>query len=1094
MTRIYGAGGGGGGGKGGGGGGQARTPRTERDSLESRQYASVLDLISEGEIEGLADGAKSVFLNNTPLQNPDGSYNFKIEGNTLQYRYGTQDPQTQSYIPLGDGIGNPIPVNVTVRKDTPIVRSITDSNVDAVRVTIAIPQLQFQTNEGDVVGDEVILKIEVQYNGGGFSEVIYDEIRGRTADLYQRDYLINLDGAFPVDIRVTRVNLDSEDVSPNLINAFNWSTYTEIIREKLRYPNSALIALRLDAEQFNSIPSRAYRIRGIKIAIPSNATVDSTNGRLIYSGIWDGTFGAAQWCSDPAWILWDLLTSTRYGFGNHVSASQLDKFAFYAASQYCSALVPDGFGGQEPRFSCNVNIQTAEEAYKLINDLCSVMRTMPYWSTGALTISQDAPADYAYYFTQANVTEEGFSYQGSSLKTRPNVCVVSYLDLNARDIAYEVVEDAEMIAKYGVVKTEVSAFACTSRGQAYRIGEWLLYSERYEGEIVNFTTSVDAGVMVRPGSLIKIADSVRSGERRGGRVVSATTTAVTVDDATGLSSGGVLNVILPDGTVEQRGGATVAGNVITVPTAFSVAPANNAIWLYGTTDVQTSTWRVLSVQEQDGVNYAISAIAYNSSKYDYIERGTPLQRRDITNLNITPAAPTSLVAEEVIYEANSLAKSKLLVSWQPVQQASQYRVEWRYDNNNWNTTFTTSTDYEILDTVPGSYQINVYSIGASLLSSINAATLTRTVIAKSAPPETPTGINLVPNSESTAILSWDRALALDVLLGGKVLIRHSNALSSATWDGAQTVIAAAAGSQTQKQVPLLEGTYLIKFEDDTGNRSATPATVVADLPAPQDRLLVKNHYEDTNYLVFVDDMGTWDSLGNIDTVSSAFPGTKTNLTYDGGLGALTLTDTSLLTGEYVFKDTVDLGGTFDVNLRRNIVTSGYLPSSLWDNQTSLIDSWTDIDGDSVDQVDALMYVRTTKDDPAGTPTWGAWNEMTNALVRGRGLQFKIIARTENAAQNIRVSELGYVMEMQQRVEQSSLQNTTTGGAYAVTFAQPFYEPPAIGITAYTQFVSDLLEITEVTRTGFKLEFKQDGETVSRSFTYTAVGYGKEIIV
>ncbi|NBN88653.1 MAG: host specificity protein J, partial [Proteobacteria bacterium] len=369
------------------------------------QYAQVLDLISEGEIEGLKNGYQSIFIDNTPLQNADGTYNF--QNVSIATRNGTQN---QTYIPGTSDVEDEKAVGVEVQYASPVVRSITDTSVNAARITITVPQLQTFTNEGDVLGSQVGLRIYVQYNGGGYQEVIADTISGRTGDAYQRDYFINLASVYPIDIKVERDRPDSTD--PKVVNAFSWTSYTEIIYAKLRYPNSALVWTRIDAEQFNRIPSRSYLIRGIKVRIPNNATVDSVTGRLIYAGIWNGTFGAAQWCSDPAWILWDLLTSTRYGFGDHIEAAQLDKFAFYAASQYCSELVPDGFGGQEPRFSCNVNIQTAEDAYKLINDMCSVMRCMPYWSTGALTISQDKPADTAYLFTLANVTEEGFSYQG----------------------------------------------------------------------------------------------------------------------------------------------------------------------------------------------------------------------------------------------------------------------------------------------------------------------------------------------------------------------------------------------------------------------------------------------------------------------------------------------------------------------------------------------------------------------------------------------------------------------------------------------------------------------------------------------------------
>ena len=649
MTALI-AGAGGGGGKGGGGGG-ARTTTTASDNLNSRQYAELIDLISEGEIQGLKDGFKSIYVNNTPLQNPDNSYNF--QNVTVHTRNGTQN---QSVIPFAGEIEDERSVGVTVRNDGAVTRTITDSQTDAVRITISVPRLEFITNEGDTVCESFRLQIQIQYNGGGFSTVIDDTVSGRTGDAYQKAYLVNLSGTFPVDVRMVRLTADSIDLRK--ANEFIWTSYTEIIYSRLAYPNSALVGIRIDAEQFNNIPQRSYLIRGIKVRIPNNATVDQNNGRLIYSGVWNGTFGAAQWCSDPAWILWDLLSS-RYGFGEHLDVAQLDKWSFFSASQYCSATVSDGFGGYEPRFSCNVNIQTSEEAYKLINDMCSVFRAMPYWAVGSLTVSQDKPVDPSYLFTLANVTEEGFSYSGSSLKTRPNVAVVSYLDLELRDIAYEVVEDAEAIAKYGMIKTEISAFACTSRGQAHRIGEWLLHSERYEGKTVTFATSMDAGVIVRPGQVIRIADPVKAGARRGGRISSATTTAITVDDATGLTTPGTISAVLPAGTVELRTVQSIAGNVIAVTSAFSTAPGANSVWMYETSDIQTSTWRVLGIAEQDGSTYAITALSYNSSKYGYIERDQLLQTRDITNLNQLPPSPTNLALSETLYLYQDQVRAKV---------------------------------------------------------------------------------------------------------------------------------------------------------------------------------------------------------------------------------------------------------------------------------------------------------------------------------------------------------------------------------------------------------------------------------------------------
>lgn len=1097
MTRIYGAGGGGGGGKGSKGGSSGRTPTEASDNLNSTQYAKVVDLISEGEIQGLKDGAKSIFLDNTPLQNANGSYNF--QNVTVETRNGTQD---QAFIALAADIEDEKPVGVEVQQAAPIVRSITDSNVNAARVTISVPQLQLFTDQGDIEGASVRLQIAVQYNSGGYTTVVDDTISGRTADTYQRDYLVSLTGAKPVDIKVTRITDDSG--SAKLTNAFNWTSYTEITYAKLRYPNSALVALRVDAEQFSNIPSRSYLVRGIKVRIPSNATVDSTTGRLIYSGIWNGSFGAAQWTTDPAWCLWDLLTSTRYGFGDHIKAAQLDKWAFYAASQYASALVPNGFGGTEPRFSCNINIQTAEEAYKLINDMCSVFRVMPYWSTGALTVSQDRPADSAYLFTLANVSEEGFSYQGSSRKSRPTVAVVSYLDLNSRDIAYEVVEDQEAIAKFGVVTTQISAFACTSRGQASRIGEWLLYSEHYESEVIGFTASIDAGVVCRPGQIIEVSDPTRAGNRRGGRISAATTTtSVTVDDATGLAvaATATLSVILPTGVVESRGISSITGNVISLATPLSTAPNANSVWIFQTSNIQASTWRVLTVTEQEGAQYGITALAYNAGKYDYIERGAALQPRDITDLNVIPEAPTNLRATETLYELNGRALAKLIISWQSVVGVNEYRVRWRPQNGNWTSSTQARPDYEILDTTAGVYEIQVYSFNAGLRQSVTPASLTVQAFGKTAPPMAVAGLSLIPIDGASAILSWERATELDVVLGGKVLIRHNVALSGALWEESQEIVAAAAGSQTQKQVPLLEGTYLVKFEDDGGNRSLAATSVIVDLPTPQPRLLVQTYAEETetppfngNYtdMFYVASLAEAGGAGGI-MLSSGLP--VDDMATDGnwdGLASIDSVGGVLSAGEYEFGSTYAFPGIFDANLRRRLVTLPYIPGDFWDDKADLIDTWDLIDGTGGDRVNAATYVRTTQDDPSGTPAWSVWREFSNAIVRGRGFQFKTQAISADPTQNIIVEQLGVDMELQQRTEQSATL-TSGAGTYTVTFTNAFYQAPSVGVTGFNMATGDYFAISSVTRTEFQVTFRNSaGSAVSRQFTYTAIGFGRQI--
>ena len=1117
-------------GSGGGGGGQtvvqqtvqvnatSRTPIRDADNLASKAYARILDLISEGEIEGFPSARaytrgtstyntallKDVYLTDTPILRsgadptaPQASdYNFS--GVTVDARYGTQ---AQDYISGFEAVEDEQSVNTKVTNAVPVTRQITDSNVNAVRVSITIPRLERYTDEGDIRGTSVQLSIRVQYNGGGFTTVKTDTITGRTADQYQRDYLIDINGAFPVDVRVVRDTADSGDT--NLQNEIFWSSYTELVYTKLRYPNSALVGIRFDAEQFTSVPARTYRIRGIKVALPNNATVDQATGRVTYSGVWTGTFGAAQWCSDPAWILYDLLVSTRFGFGDHVKAAQLDKFAFYSASQYCNELVDDGFGDKEARFSCNCLIQNQYEAYKLINDLCSVMRCQPYWSTGSLTITQDKPTDSTYLFNRANVVEPGFSYAGSDLKTRHTVAVVGYLDLSTREINYEVVEDRVGIAKYGVITTEVKAFACTSRGQAHRLGEWLLYTEQNETEVVSFTASVDAGVLVRPGSVIDIQDPVRAGVRYGGRIVTAGANTLSVDDATGLpSDNATVSVLLPDGTVETRNILSRTGILITVDANWSTVPNNNSIWIIQTDAVETSQWRVLTVQEKDGAVYDITALAYNSTKYDYVERGVALTVRDTTNLNPIPEPPNNLAASEAFYEQNNKALVKIILSWQSIVGVSQYRVRWRELDGNWNTATVTRPDYEIFDTTNTTYQIEVYSINALGRPSIEFASLSFAAVGKTAIPGNVQDLSFEAINANSGRLRWTLAADLDVRVGGKVVIRHSNLTDgNATWSNSVDLIESKNGNQTEAIIPLVEGEVLVKFEDDGGRQSAAETSVIIDLPDTLAPLTLINRREDQD--------------------SPPFQGTRTNVFYSDEFDALTLDGTLLFdsiadvdalvtfdvmgdvqsSGTYQFATTVDLGNTYSIDLSRYFVTRGYFPSDLVDSRQGDVDAWLDWDGGVIANVNAELEFRSTTDNPSGTPTWNVWQPFVNGTFRGRGFQFRTTLTSNDVSENILVDELGYLASVQRRTEQSvgPLSGTTNTG---VLFTNPFFTGtasigglnaylPSVGITAQNMQTGDYFQVTAVTGTGFTISFfNSSNNPVTRLFTWSATGYGR----
>ena len=1082
MSKIIGSGGGGG--KGGGGGGG--TPTEAKDNLDSKSFARVLDLIGEGEIEGLDDGAKSIFLNNTPLQAADGTFNFKDV--TFEARTGTS---SQTTIPITRDVATTKSTGFsTVPQASPKVIQITDSNVDAVSVQITVPQLQQFSDKGDIFGTEIQLEIAVQYSGGSYQNVVFGnqgKITGRTPDVYLRDYLINLDGAFPVNIKVTRITADSS--SSKLVNAFQFNTYVEIKYDQRTYPNSALVGLKVDAEQFSNIPSRKYLVKGIKVKIPHNATVRA-DGSLSYSGTFNGTLGAAQYTNDPAWCLYDLLTSDRYGLGSHLQESALDKFSFYQASVYSSQLIDDGTGtgNTEPRFSCNVAIQNQQEAYNVINQMCSVFRSMPFWSAGAFTITQDSPKDSSYLFTLANVLEPGFSYSNVSQKQRPTVVIAKYLDLELRDINYVEQIDSANQARYGSVVKNIDAFACTSRGQASRLAKWMLYMSNVEREVVTFSCAIDAGTLVRPGQVIEIADPVKSGERRGGRIVSATTTAITVDDITGLTYqiGSSLSVILSDGSVENKSVSGITGSVINVSQAFTSAPQVNSVWVYQTSNILTSTWRVLSIEEKDRAFYTVTASEYNSGKYNHIESGIALTTRDITDLDIAPSAPSGVTAEEVIYEDTGIARVKIIVSW--TTSTDNAYVRWRYEQGNYTSrTVEGAKSYEIPDTIEGNYTIEVYSVSSSGLRSTLPNSLNPFVaVGKTALPANVSGVSLLPIDDSSAILSWKRATELDVLLGGKTLIRHSSLTSAAQWKDSQEIVVAAAGSQTQKIVPLLAGTYLIKFEDDGGRQSPAPGSqdsdwnntrVTTNLPAPQERLTV----------------------GTVDEHTPNFTGSKTNTVYDSTLDALKLTVTSNATassGEYVFANSVDLTQVYDVNLRKILKGSNFILNSLWDDRTDLIDTWGYIDAvgglTEATACNAAVYVRATNDNPSGSPTWRAYKEFSNVLITGRAFQFKAILTSNDTNQNIAVTQLGATLELQGRTESISTPVTTGSSQYTVSFTNPFKQTPTVVVTPTNQQTGDFFELANISRTGFQVTFKNGSAAVARSFVWAASGFGKEV--
>ena len=1129
TTTIIGAGGGK------GDDGSDRTPKTERDSLDSREFANITEVIAEGPIEGLANGLKSIFLNDTALQNADGTYNFQDVD--VYTRTGTA---TQTPIPLDSSLSvlTANAVGVPVTKDFPVVRTISDTSVDAIRPVITIPALQRINNEnGDTLGTEVRLKIAVKYTNistgseTAYEEVIDDEIRGRTADPYNRQYEIRFrKGAGEVGenstytVKITRVTDDSNDQL--LSNSLNWTSYTTVKFTSQAYPNSALIALRLDAQQFSSIPSRKYDIKGLKVQIPTGVTVDSDSGRIIYptNFIWDGTFQAATWTACPSWLLYALILNTRFGLGDHFDSTQLDKWAFFRASKYANEEVEytlDGVTTKEARFSCNATINSTDEAYKVINQLLSVMRSQGFWEDGSLTIAQDGPSDPVYNFNQSNVTEQGFSYTNASNKNKPTVVVVAYLDLVLKDKAYEVVKDTAAIAKRGVVKKSITAFACTSRAQANRLGKWFLYEEN-NSEVVGFTSNLVTAQLLRPGQIISIADPVKAGYRRAGRISSATINSIVIDDKGDISdiptdNTPTLSVVLSDGTFDKDHaiasvdyvycvtdywvtGYTSDSGTITIEDSFQSVPEANSIWVVESTDLQTSLWRVLGVKEEEDFLYTVEAISHNESKYAHIEQGIALTERDTTNLNVIPAAPTNVqildvprydgtTTKELQYELNGKIAIKITFHWGGVSGADRYRVKWRHEDDNYTTQIVNGTTLDLVDVKTGIYSVQVSSINSTGLLFSAPATGEYDVRGLQGNPDDITGLSMVPISETLAVLSWREVAQLDVKLGGRIIIRHDPRTSGATWLTSNKIVDGVSGASTQKQVPLLAGTYFVKAQDYLGNKSTTPASFTTTLPETTRRFNVKTWSEETAFSGGKVNSGLAVSGNNLVLTPNPYvsSGYHDPFYVDGDEE-----------GEYTFATTFDFGHSgvqYDAVLRKEVISNSIAATgAAWDSRSGLFDAASGkMDGDVIDEANVDLFVRTTSDNPSSSPTWGDWAEFEAAIIRARGVQVKAVITSTNTDAKVTISDLGATLDLLQRTDSASVAANASAstGVYNVTFEKAFYNTPQVQITPNSSSTTLHVSISSLSRTGFTATFN-NGSNVDTAFMYTVTGFGRAI--
>lgn len=710
-------------------GGSSSTATESPDSLHSIAYANILDAISEGPIGGLANGLQSIFLDGTPIQNGDGSTNFT--NYTVDSRTGTQD---QTYLSGFPDVENEIAVGVALTSDTPWVHQVENTQLTAVRIRFGVPALeQTDTTTGDVTGYYIEYAIDVAVDGGSYSQVLSNAFNGKTTTLYERSERIEL----PAEtsswlVRVRRITANAHN--SYIQDTVNIEAITEIIDRKLRYPMTALVGLSFDAQSFSSVPTRSYDINGLIISVPSNYDPVART----YSGTWDGTFKQA-WTNNPAWVFYDLVLNARYGLGNRVDASMVDKWGLYQIAQYCDVMVLDGKGGQEPRFTCNCVIQTQADAYKVLQDLATTFRGIAYWGPGAVVASADMPADPVYVYTAANVVNGQFQYVGSALKTRYTFAQVSWNDpANQYQQAVEPVQDYDGIARYGVTKAQIAAFGTTSQGQAHRLGLWTLLTSRYETNTVSFVVGLDA-TLCAPGQIIAVADPSKAGKRIGGRVVTATENTVTLDVAPTTAAGDTLTVILPTGIAQAQTVSSVSGNTITVSGVYDAAPVPGAVWMLESADLASQLFRVVSVQEasdNDQTTYTINATQYEPGKYAAIDNGAAIQVRPITVVppSVQPA-PTNVTLSTYSAIDQGISKTTMVISWDSAASAVNYLPEWQKDNGDWvPANQTGGLQVEVPGIYQGTYLARVRAQNAMGVTSIPTYGVDTTLTGKTSPP------------------------------------------------------------------------------------------------------------------------------------------------------------------------------------------------------------------------------------------------------------------------------------------------------------------------------------------------------------------------
>ena len=1160
--------------------------------LKSTSIVRLIDVLCEGPIQELVGWKKGVYLNETPVEDEsstaeDRKYNFvetiekpgedpKEANIELHFREGgrTQkeiqfvnqnDIDSQTVVAVSKEIGENYSETTDENNEVidrnygggQVIQALTDQYIDNIKLTFTIPSLFSRSKEGLAKGQlfNAIIRLFVytRTSGQSWRQVWSKDIEGISVGDYQiQTPWINISSDLPYEIKVEKkvngeddfeikyTNFEDETLKKQPIatdrgNRVFLTSISEKIYNHINYNHTVLVGMGLPSRTFPQIPNRAYKIKGLLVPTPHNANVRD-DGSLDFPT--DANFNGQlvdRWTTCPVCIFYALCTNKTWGAGDFIAESSLNWVDLYPLSKYANQLVttPDG---TEPRFAINTVIGSQNSAHNLIRDLASVFRGMIFWSSNTIQAAADhgnldkTDVSPVHLYSNSSVIEGLFNYSGSSLKTRSTSIKVQYNDPeNFYKPNFVFVEDQSLINKYGYQRKDITAFGCSSKWAARRLGRWMMKVEELDQEVVSFSVGLE-GVAVFPGQVFEIADELRAGSRLSGRIATgATTTAITLDQVAPTS--GDLSCVLPDGTVETQAISSGSGNVATTA-AFTQAPQSQAVWTYTSTAIANQKFRCLAVDEQGDGTYTITASQFNDSIYaavDDLSNETKIEEENISFFNGYPAPPRNLNWSFSQVRINNNTVNRITWTWdRGLSGSSTLFVVSYLGVDGWVKTETEASVFNVDNLKPENKLFFVVRAKWTLNNRVSGplfqlitvpfptATGGSSEVTVEVPlPPDPTQVSIHPTSNDEGNLEWKVPRSW----GGNisdltVVIRHSSKTDgTGTWQDS-TFLREVEANTSFAVLPLISGEYLVKFKDKNNGKSTNAVSAIINIADALPRLSQSVRREDQD--------------------SPPFQGQRDNVFYSDEYDALVLDGTDFIDektanidtwgsfdflgdlqteGTYYFTNYVDLGGKFSVVFKRLLTTRGLYPNNTIDDRTAFVDTWTDFDGALADETDADLYFRIS--DVAATvgdfdtedsdhllledgdkieqelnTTFGDWIKMETGRYTGRVFQFKCELSSTSIDQTPIIDEVGYTLLFDARTE--SLTLNSGAAAKDVTYANAFYETPKLTITASNMATGDYYTITNEARTGFTITFFNSSNAAqNRGFSYTANGHGAE---